>query len=140
MPEVTQEQFNQAIIAAGKERDSANFTDFNRRAWYERVEAECIRLVNEEKEAGLPVDYTKLTQSERRIVRLVYIALQHGKCMHCNKDLDTEPPMDKEINWNLFPDGFLDHPIHLDHDHDTGMTRGAVHAYCNAYLWCYEGR
>jgi hypothetical protein len=34
----------------------------------------------------------------------------------------------------------LKSPIHLQHDHDTGLTEGAVHAYCNAVLWQYEGR
>ena len=39
----------------------------------------------------------------------------------------------------IFPENFFDHSIHLHHDHDTGMTIGAVHAHCNAVLWEYEG-
>ena len=34
----------------------------------------------------------------------------------------------------------LAHPIHLQHNHSTDMTEGAVHAYCNCVLWQYEGR
>ena len=40
----------------------------------------------------------------------------------------------------LFPAFFLSHPIHLQHNHETNMTEGAVHARCNAVLWQYEGR
>ena len=48
--------------------------------------------------------------------------------------------MEKKINWKLFPPFFLRFPIHLQHNHDTNMTEGAVHAYCNAVMWQYEGR
>ena len=34
----------------------------------------------------------------------------------------------------------LDHPIHLQHSHNTGVTEGAVHNYCNAVMWQYDGR
>jgi hypothetical protein len=44
-----------------------------------------------------------------------------------------------EIDLDLFPDGFLRYPIHLHHNHETGMTIGAVHSRCNAVLWQYEG-
>lgn len=92
---------------------------------------------------NLPVDYTKLKPFQKRTVREQYIKEQDGKCMHCNADLGGDPPQDilsKEIKWELFPDGFLDHPVHLQHNHSTGMTEGAVHAYCNAVLWQYHGR
>jgi hypothetical protein len=46
----------------------------------------------------------------------------------------------KPINWKLFPENFLMYPVHLQHDHNTNLTEGAVHAYCNAVLWQYEGR
>jgi hypothetical protein len=91
----------------------------------------------------LPIDYTKLTQSNRRLVRLQYIAEQDNKCYYCKSDLSLPPPeriTDKPINLRLFPIGFLDNPIHLQHDHSTGMTEGAVHAYCNAVMWQYENR
>jgi len=91
----------------------------------------------------LPTDYTKLTQPQRREVRLQYIKEQNNLCMYCGETLDEVAPAiitSKPINWRLFPQGFLDHPIHLQHCHKTNMTEGAVHAYCNAVLWQYEGR
>jgi hypothetical protein len=44
-----------------------------------------------------------------------------------------------EINRKLFPEGFFRWPIHLHHDHTSGMTIGAVHNTCNAVLWQYHG-
>ncbi len=91
----------------------------------------------------LPIDYTKLTPSQRREVRLQYIELQEGKCYYCGESLNDSPLAritEKPINWNRFPSNFLQHPIHLQHCHKTGMTEGAVHAYCNAVMWQYEGR
>ena len=91
----------------------------------------------------LPVDYDVLTPKQRREVRLQYIEEQDGRCMYCNKPLDDAPHervLDLPINWDLFPQGFLRWPVHLQHCHDTGMTEGAIHAYCNAVLWQYHGR
>ena len=91
----------------------------------------------------LPVDYRKLTPKQRREVRLQYIVEQGNMCMYCGGSLSEIAPVhitSKLINWKLFPKGFLDYPIHLQHCHKTGMTEGAVHAYCNAVLWQYEGR
>jgi hypothetical protein len=53
----------------------------------------------------------------------------------------TKEMQQKSINFSLFPGGigFLKYPIHLHHDHNTGMTIGAVHARCNAILWQYHG-
>lgn len=89
------------------------------------------------KKYKLPIDYTKLHWIERKEVREQYIKEQKGKCMYCDKNLTSDPPkniLDKKINWKLFPINFLKYPIHLQHCHDTGMTEGAVHAYCNAVL------
>lgn len=91
----------------------------------------------------LPVDYTKLHWSERKLVRLKYIKIQNNICHYCGESLDQEAPkhiQDKKINWRLFPDGFMKYPIHLQHCHKTNMTEGAVHNYCNAVMWQYEGR
>ena len=91
----------------------------------------------------LPTDYTKLTKSQRREVRLQYIKEQNNLCMYCGETLNEDAPKritKKPINWQLFPQGFRDHPIHLQHCHKTKMTEGAVHSYCNAVLWQYEGR
>lgn len=95
------------------------------------------------KEFDLPVDYSKLKPIEKTQVRKQYIKEQDGKCIYCGGDLESPPPMDIlsiKINWKLFPPGFLNSPIHLQHSHKTGMTEGAVHAYCNAVLWQYEGK
>lgn len=95
------------------------------------------------KKYNLPVDYTKLQWFDRKAVREQYIQEQEGKCFYCGFKLEEEPPIsitEKEINWNLFPPNFLAHPIHLQHDHFTGLTEGAVHAYCNAVMWQYELR
>ena len=92
---------------------------------------------------NLPTDYTKLHASERREVREQYVKQQNGKCFYCNEDLSKNPPnriTSMNIKWSLFPPNFLKYPIHLQHDHSTGMTEGAVHAYCNAVMWQYEGR
>ena len=91
----------------------------------------------------LPINYTTLTPQQRREVRLQYIQEQNNLCMYCNEPLDKPAPKyitDKSINWKLFPANFLQYPIHLQHSHKTGMTEGAVHNYCNAVMWQYEGR
>ena len=90
---------------------------------------------------NLPVNYTQLSRKQRRDVREQYIKEQKGLCYWCKGDLKKEPPkkiLEKKINWELFPPHFLRYPIHLQHDHTTGMTEGAVHAYCNAVMWQYH--
>lgn len=89
------------------------------------------------------VRYHDLHWKERKRLREAYTREQGGKCMFCGEPLDDKPPeriTQKNINWDLFPDNFLKYPVHLQHDHITGMTEGAVHAYCNAVLWQYHGR
>lgn len=91
----------------------------------------------------LPILYGSLTYKEKREVRYQYIKMQHGECFHCKHNLYGEPPdfiVNKKINWKLFPQGFLKYPIHLHHSHKTGLTIGAVHAYCNAVLFQYHGK
>lgn len=93
--------------------------------------------------SNLPCDYTKLDWLQKKAVRLEYIRIQKGFCMHCNSRLDEEPPeyiRIIQIDWDLFPKGFLNYPIHLQHCHKTNLTEGAVHAYCNAVLWQHYGR
>src|SRR5690606_34289527 len=96
-------------------------------------------------EIKLPTEYSKLDwkKGEKAIVREQYIKEQKGLCYYCNTPLNNDPPsniLNKKINWNLFPPNFLKYPIHLQHNHSTDMTEGAVHAYCNAVLWQYEGK
>lgn len=90
----------------------------------------------------LPVDYNSLTIEQKRQVRQYYTNKQGGICIHCRGSLDLDPPSwitKKRINWSLFPKGFLRYKNHLHHNHDTGMTIGTVHSYCNAVLWQYHG-
>ena len=92
---------------------------------------------------NLPVDYDSLNAGERRLVRELYVKQQEGNCYYCGEFLGQEPPeriTGLAIEWKLFPPHFLKYPVHLQHNHDTGMTEGAVHAYCNAVMWQYEGR
>ena len=92
---------------------------------------------------NLPVEYDNLKPAERRVVREQYIREQAGNCWYCNNPLSGPPVQrvqDKRINLKLFPPNFLKYPVHLQHDHDNGLTEGAVHARCNAVLWQYEGR
>lgn len=91
----------------------------------------------------LPVYYSELEWQERKAVREQYIMEQMGFCYWCDRLLSKEPPKhitDLEIDWTMFPDNFLRYPIHLQHCHETDLTEGAVHAYCNAVMWQYHGR
>jgi len=90
----------------------------------------------------LPTDYNKLHWTNRRAVRNEYIKLQKGKCAHCGAPLNGDPTeeiLNKPVKKKYFPKGFFKWPVHLHHEHVTGMTIGAVHCYCNAVLWQYHG-
>ena len=89
----------------------------------------------------LPIDYDLTHWSIRKQVREEYTLQQDGKCYHCKNPLTgkpTEEVLDKFVNKKLFPNGFFKSPIHLHHSHETGMTIGSVHSYCNAVLWQYH--
>jgi len=91
----------------------------------------------------LPVKYSEIDSKIRRKVREQYVKNQNGKCFWCKCSLHESPPefiKKYKIDWKLFPSNFLKYPIHLQHDHFTGMTEGAVHAYCNAVMWQYHLR
>lgn len=91
---------------------------------------------------NLPVDYDKLNRDERMAVRDLYVLVQNGKCYFCEHELNGPPgpkAADRNVNFRLFPDGFFTRPVHLHHNHDTGLTIGAVHARCNAVLWQHYG-
>lgn len=90
----------------------------------------------------LPVNYDALTPKQRKEVRDLYARLQDWKCIHCNTHLlkgSAEFIQKMRLDLDLFPPGFLRHPVHLHHDHKTGLTIGAVHARCNGILWQYHG-
>ena len=90
----------------------------------------------------LPVNYNSIPYNERWKIRNAYVELQKGNCFYCKSSLSEDPPKeitDKKIKKKYYPDGFFKHPIHLHHTHVTGLTVGAVHNYCNAVLWEYDG-
>lgn len=93
------------------------------------------------KKYDLPVNYNNLEYYEKRIVRLQYIKEQNNLCQYCKMSLNESPDshvMSADIYWDVFPIDFKNHPIHLHHNHNTGMTIGALHMRCNAYLWIYK--
>ncbi len=88
----------------------------------------------------LPVNYDELNYTERRLVREEYIRRQDGNCHYCGNQLSGNPATrvaNIDVDRRLFPVNFFKYPIHLHHNHGTGMTIGAVHNYCNAVLWQY---
>ncbi len=90
----------------------------------------------------LPTKYDDLSMNERRLVREEYVRVQGGKCCHCSQDLDKQPcssVRSRPVKPKYYPKGFFENPVHLHHSHVTGLTIGAVHAYCNAVLWEYHG-
>ena len=90
----------------------------------------------------LPIDYTKASPFIRRRARLEYERLQNGLCPCCEAPLNKptpEPYASIPIRREAFPQGFFRYPVHLHHDHETGMTVAAVHAMCNAILWQVHG-
>lgn len=86
--------------------------------------------------------YPSLTPAKRKKLREEYVLEQQGLCAYCKAPLSEDPAAHVEQAWideSLFPPNMLKFPVHLHHNHDTGMTIGAVHARCNAYAWQYEG-
>jgi len=97
---------------------------------------------SDDKDMKLPVNYNSVHYSKRWMIREAYVKQQGGLCCHCGSPLNEDPPekiMKKRVREELFPKGFFNHPIHLHHSHETGMTIGAIHCYCNAVLWQYHG-
>ena len=89
----------------------------------------------------LPVNYNEINSKERRAVREEYVKLQEGKCYYCGALLSKNPcssVRSMSVDKSLFPIGFFNNPVHLHHNHKTGMTIGTVHCYCNAVLWQYH--
>lgn len=89
----------------------------------------------------LPVNYNETHYTVRKCIREEYIKRQKGKCCHCGEALDKNPcasVRNLSIDKDLFPPNFFIWPVHLHHNHDTGMTIGAVHCYCNAVMWQYN--
>ena len=95
-----------------------------------------------EPEFDLPTAYADIPYTWRHKVRRMYVREQKGMCYYCHHLLSNPAPSfvkNSKVDKSLFPKHFFDSAIHLHHDHDTGMTLGAVHSYCNAVLWQYHG-
>lgn len=90
----------------------------------------------------LPAVYDQLTPEQRKRVRETYAKKQKGRCYHCKQPLEHKPP-ERITKLPLirvtYPPDFFKWPVHLHHNHETGLTIGAVHAYCNAVLYEYHG-
>ena len=90
----------------------------------------------------LPINYDDAQWAVRKQAREQYVYAQEGLCWLCKEPLDGQPS-DKilkfKINRKLFPKRMFDNPIHLHHNRVSGLTIGAVHAICNAYLWQHKG-
>ena len=89
----------------------------------------------------LPINYNKTVWQVRRQARDQYVVNQEGRCYHCKCLLSKKPPKsitNIPLTAHLFPENFFNWPVHLHHNHHTGMTIGAVHNYCNAVLWEYH--
>lgn len=89
----------------------------------------------------LPINYVKANRWIRKEAREQYVKDQDGKCYHCKYLLNIKAPSiitNIPLTIHLFPKDFFNWPIHLHHNHNTGMTIGAVHNYCNAILWEYH--
>jgi hypothetical protein len=90
----------------------------------------------------LPVVYARCPPILRKMIREEYAKRQGNRCYYCGGNLNIDPPDEvtmKPVAWRKFPRHFLSHKVHLHHCHKTGLTLGAVHAYCNAVLWHYHG-
>lgn len=82
----------------------------------------------------LPTKYSSLSGERLAVVKEAYICLQRERCWLCGGNL-YELPNHVVDNPNLI--GLCSsqlaeqHPLHLHHNHDTGLTLGVAHAECN---------
>ena len=89
----------------------------------------------------LPINYDKSSTRVRKKAREEYTRVQEGLCCYCNSPLTGEPSEainKKSVRTSLFPPYFFSNPVHLHHNHETGITIGSVHAKCNAVSWQYD--
>ncbi len=88
----------------------------------------------------LPAVYEAHSREVRALIREEYARLQGGTCPFCLQPLASDPPpviQRLPLSKMLWPPEFFRWPVHLHHDHKTGLTIGAFHARCNAVLACY---
>ena len=85
--------------------------------------------------------YNQLNQLQQMLTAM-YAQLQQAvmnlitNACHAMAPVEGEPTpvegepapevQDARVNLSLFPPGFMKHPVHLHHSHQTGMTIGAV--------------
>jgi len=89
----------------------------------------------------LPINYDEASSQTRKEARLQYIELQNNLCMYCGTNIHEKPynlKTKRKVDWDNFPPNFLQYPIHLQHNHNTGLTEGAIHSLCNAISWQYD--
>ena len=90
-----------------------------------------------------PQRYRDLNTNQRRKLLDEYVEHFRGRCLYCHLKLDGKPSRivrdsADEIEWDNLPggkEGFLKNPVHLHHDHETGLTLAPIHALCNAHSW-----
>lgn len=93
-----------------------------------------------------PQPYRDLSTNQRRKLREQYVERFCGRCLYCGEPLEDKPhefvcETADDIEWDNFPGGreaFLGNTIHLQHDHQTGLTLAPVHALCNAHSWYFH--
>jgi hypothetical protein len=82
----------------------------------------------------LPTKYSSLSGERKSAVISAYICLQRERCWLCGDSLYELPtfivenPKLMALSYNELAE---EHPHHLHHDHDTGLTLGVTHAECN---------
>lgn len=87
----------------------------------------------------LPINYDNANWYKKKGAREEYVRIQKGLCYYCKNPLNIKQAHNRKLYMKAFPPNFFKYPVHLHHDHNTGLTIGAVHNYCNAVLWQYHG-
>jgi len=82
----------------------------------------------------LPIKYSSLSGERLSAVKEAYTCLQRERCWLCGNNLWDLPKyiVENPKLMGLCGNQLAEHsPLHLHHDHDTGLTLGVTHAECN---------
>ena len=85
----------------------------------------------------LPTKYSSLSGERLSAVKEAYICLQRERCWLCGNNLYelskylVDNPKLMPLCGNELAERY---PLHLHHDHDTGLTLGVTHAECNIII------
>lgn len=82
----------------------------------------------------LPTKYSSLSGERLSAVKDAYICLQRERCWLCGDNLYELPKyiVDNPNYMGLCYNQLAEQtPLHLHHNHDTGLTLGVAHAECN---------